>query len=150
RGGEAIRRLALPRVNAAIAGTITVSRIGFGGDRLTFEDLALYDPEGRPVGSVAQIDISFSPLALLRRHVDVKALRIRRPELALVQDERGLNLLRAVAPRRREAARPPEKQAPGTGGPRGRLDIRSLVVTGGVIDYRSSAAGDDRHVHVAE
>src|SRR5204862_2709437 len=127
-GGETIRRFALPRVNAAIAGTITLSRIGFGGDRLTFEDLALYDPEGRPVGSVAEIDISFSPLALLRRHVDVKALTIRQPELALVRDERGLNLLRAVAPRRREAARPTRQNEPGASGPRGRLDIRSLVL----------------------
>jgi len=150
RGGEVIRRLALPRVNAAIAGTLTVSRVAFGGDRLTLEDLALTDPEGHPVGSVEEIDVSFSPLALLRRHVDVKALTIRRPELALVQDERGLNLLRAVAPRRRESAQPPAQRAPGGGGPRGRLDVRSLVVTGGVIDYRSSAAGHEQHVHVAD
>ena len=150
RGGEAIRRFALPRVNDAIAGTITLSRIAFGGDRLTFENLALYDPEGHPVGSVEQIDISFSPLALLRRHVDVKVLTIRRPELALVRDERGLNLLRAMAPRQPATARPSGRREAGAGGRRGRLDIRSFVVTGGVIDYRSSAAGDDGHVHLAE
>ncbi|HEY7374656.1 MAG TPA: translocation/assembly module TamB domain-containing protein [Polyangia bacterium] len=155
RGGELVRRLALPRVNAAIAGTITLSRFAFGGDRITLEDVALTDPEGHPVASVEQIDVSFSPLALLRRHVDVTRLEIRRPELALVRDERGLNLARALAPRHPPAAAPGEPARAANGGPRIAIDVRSLVVSDGEIDYRAMAAasgGRDagQHVRVAD
>jgi translocation and assembly module TamB len=99
RGGEVVRRFALARMNDALAGQITLGRFAFGGDRLTLESLAIYDPETRLVARVARIDVRFSPLALLRRHVDVQRLEIRRPELFLVQEARGLNLTRALAPR---------------------------------------------------
>jgi translocation and assembly module TamB len=154
RGGELVRRLALPRVNAALAGTLTLDKLAFGGDRLTLEDLAIYDPEGNFVGRVARIDVSFSPLALLRRHVDVRALEIRRPELALVQDARGLNLLRALGPRHPAPA--PSKPASASAGEQDRrlaVDVHALAVTGGLIDYRSSSSsggGGGGHVHVAD
>jgi len=74
QGGELVRRLALPRVNAALAGRLTLGQLAFGGDRLTLENVALYDPESRLVAHVARIDVGFSPLALLRRHVDVRRL----------------------------------------------------------------------------
>ena len=54
RGGELVRRLALPRVNAALAGTVALGRFAFGGDRLTLENLAIYDPEARLVARVAR------------------------------------------------------------------------------------------------
>ena len=153
-GGEMVRRLALPRVNDAIAGQVALGRFAFGGDRLTLENLVIYDPEARPVAHVARIDVVFSPLALLRRHVEVAALNIRRPELALVQDARGLNLMRALAPRQTAAPGAGEGAAPDAGGRRGAIDVRALSVTDGVIDYRSSsgagAGGAARHVHVAE
>jgi translocation and assembly module TamB len=72
RGGDLVRRFALPRVNAALAGRIALDRVAFGGDRLMFENLSIFDPEGRLVARVARIDVGFRPLALLRRHVDVR------------------------------------------------------------------------------
>jgi len=153
RGGELVRRLALPRVNAAIAGEIRLGRFAFGGDRLTFDDVVVTDPEGRPALRVARIDISFSPLALLRRHVDVKRIDVRRPELALIQEPRGLNLARALAPRRSAAANGATSEpeaAPGRGGLA--VDVRALRVNDGVIDYRAPADGDgdSGHVNITE
>jgi len=151
RGGELVRRVALPRVNAALAGTITLDRFAFGGDRVTLEDLALYDPEGQFVGRVEHVDVWFSPLALLRRHVDVRAVEIRRPELALVQDSRGLNLARALAPPQPGAAAPAPTGESAPSENRIAVDVHALAVTGGVIDYRASVVGgQDRRVHVAE
>ena len=43
-GGETVRRLALPRLNAAIAGRIAAERFRFGGDRLVLEGAAVHDP----------------------------------------------------------------------------------------------------------
>jgi translocation and assembly module TamB len=149
RGSEMLRRLALPRVNAALAGKIALERLAFGGDRLTLEDLAIYDPDGRLVGRVERIDVHFSPLALLRRHVDVRALEIRRPELSLVQDARGLNLMRALAPGHPAAVGPGDEAAPAAGGRRTAVDVRALVITDGDVRFRSAAA-DAKPVHIAE
>jgi len=149
RGGELVRRLALPRVNAAIAGEIQLGRFAFGGDRLTFDDVVVTDPEGRPALRVARIDIAFSPLALLRRRVDIKRIDIRRPELALIQEPRGLNLARALAPRSSAAANGATSEpeaGPGRGGLA--VDVRALRVNDGVIDYRAPADGDDDSGHL--
>ena len=151
RGGELVRRIALPRLNAALAGTMTLDRFAFGGDRVTLEDVALYDPEGQFVGRVERVDVWFSPLALLRRHVDVRAVEIRRPELALVQDGRGLNLARALAPPQPKAPAPRPAGTPPPSENRIAVDVQALAVTDGVIDYRTSAGGEQgRRVHVAE
>ena len=148
RGGELVRRFALPRVNAAIAGRIALDRFAFGGDRLTLQDLAVYDPESRLVARIAQIDVRFSPLALLRGHVDVRRVEIRRPELNLIQDGRGLNLARALAPRRPAPARAETGGEPRQAGRRPWVDLRALIVTDGAIDYRAPEAG--RHLHVTD
>ena len=106
RGSEALRRFAVPRVNAALAGNVGVERLSFGGDRLTLDEVVLRDPDGQVVAHVEQIDVTFALWQLVRRHVDVRALAIRRPELTLVQDARGLNLTRALAPRQPARLRP--------------------------------------------
>src|SRR3954471_23101238 len=149
RGGELVRRVALPRLNATLAGTIAVEGFAFGGDRVTLENLTLYDPEGQFVGRVARVDVSFSPLALLRRRIDVRAVEVRRPELALVQDERGLNLARALAPAHPTTAAPAPDAGAEDSGNGLAIDVHGLAVTGGLVEYRSSQ-GDARHVHFAD
>ena len=84
RGGEIIRRIAVEKVDAQIAGQLAVERLRFGGDRLTLDGVVLRDPEGAEVARVDGIDVTFSIWALLRRHVDLRRLEIRRPELRLV------------------------------------------------------------------
>jgi translocation and assembly module TamB len=140
RGGELVRRFAVTRVNQALAGEMTLGRFAFGGDRLTLENVAIHDPEARLVARVARIDVRFSPLALLRRHVDVERLEIRRPELFLVEDARGLNLTRALAPRHPAAAAGGGEAPSGSSRRRGTIDLRALVVRDGRIEYRTSTA----------
>ena len=142
RGGETIRRIAVQKVDARIAGQLTVDRLRFGGDRLTLEGVVLRDPEGAQVARVGSVDLTFSVWSLLRRHVDVRRLEIRRPELRLVLDDQGSeasNLARALAPTE-PSKEPPAAQTPPTaGGPNIVVDLRALAVSGGSFSVRSSA-----------
>ena len=52
RGGEIIRRIAVEKVDARIAGQLAVERLRFGGDRLTLDGVVLRDPEGAEVARV--------------------------------------------------------------------------------------------------
>ncbi|HEY6477731.1 MAG TPA: hypothetical protein VI456_14215, partial [Polyangia bacterium] len=140
RGGEIIRRIAVEKLDAQIAGQLAVERLRFGGDRLTLDGVVLRDPEGTEVARVDGIDLTFSPWALLRRRVDLRRLEIRRPELRLVLGERASdasNLARALAPASK--AQQPEASAPATGGPNIVIDLRTLTVSDGTLSVRSSA-----------
>ena len=142
RGGEIIRRIAVSKVDARIAGQLAVDRLRFGGDRITLEGVVLRDPEGVQVARVDRVDLTFSPWALLRRHVDVRRLEIRRPELRLVLPERGAdasNLARALAPAQPSKAQPPAATARETPGPNIVVDLHALAVSGGTLTVRSSA-----------
>jgi translocation and assembly module TamB len=146
-GGDAVRRFALPKVNAALAGNLDLGRFSFHGDRLTLEKVVLRDPAGAVVARVERIDLAFSPLSLLRHHLDVTRLAIARPELWLVADDQGTNLARALAPRKPAA---PEPRAPDSSPSRTVVDLRKLTLTEGAIDFRSQAGDETRHAHVAE
>ncbi len=140
RGGEIIRRIVVEKVDARIAGQLAVERLRFGGDRLTLDGVVLRDPEGAQVARVGSVDLTFSVWALLRRHVDVRQLEIRRPELRLVLDTQGSaasNLARALAPAQPSKERPAAQPAPD--GPNIVVDLRALAVSGGSFSVRSSA-----------
>jgi translocation and assembly module TamB len=99
-GAERIRRLALPRVNAALAGRVDARRLGFFGDRVFVDDVTLRDPDGELVASIARVDIVFSPMALLHRRLELRAIALDEPSLSLRQDQDGeTNLSRALAAR---------------------------------------------------
>jgi translocation and assembly module TamB len=138
-GGEVLRKVVVTQANRRLAGQLAIGRLAFGGDRLALERVSLRDPEGTPVARIARVDVTFSPLALLRRHLDIGALVIDRPELTLAADDRGLNLARAVAPRTAPRATAEKKRQAPAADEDGSLaiDVRRLVLTGGRIDYRS-------------
>jgi translocation and assembly module TamB len=139
-GGEIIRRIALPKVDARIAGRLAVDRLRFGGDRLILDGVVLRDPDGAVVARVARIDLQLSLWALLRRHVDVRRLELQRPELALVTGPS--NLARALAPRQSRAPPPAGVESQARSGVV--VDLRALAVTGGTLTIRSSA----REIHL--
>jgi translocation and assembly module TamB len=149
-GGQAVRHFALPAVNRQIAGRLELARFGFGGDRLTLEGLVLRDPAGSVVARVERLEVGFSRLALLHRHVDLTRLAVVRPELWLVQDADGSsNLARALAPRAPAAAEP-KPSAASSPGERGLIvDLRRLGLEGGDIDVRALGDGSTRHVQVS-
>ena len=141
RGGEIIRRIAVEKVDARIAGQLAIERLRFGGDRLTLEGVVLRDPEGAQVARVGSVDLTFSVWSLLRRQVDVQRLEIRRPELRLVLEDQGSdgsNLARALAPAQPSKERPRQTAAT-AGGPNIVVELRGLAVSGGSFSVRSSA-----------
>jgi translocation and assembly module TamB len=148
-GGRAVRHFALPIVNRQLAGQLQLDRFGFGGDRLTLDGVVLRDPAGAVVARVERIEVGFSRLALLHRHVDLTRLAVVGPELWLVQDADGSsNLARALAPRS-PAATTPKPPAPPSPGGRGLIvDLRRLALEGGHIDLRALGDGSTRHAHL--
>lgn len=135
-GSDWVRRLALPRVNAAIAGTLEVARFQFSGDRLTLEGVVLRDPGGVAVAQVKAVDLTFSPLALFHERVEVRRALIDGPALVLRQDQAGTNVGRALAPRHPTSASPPS-----AGGGSGRslvFELGELRVRGGSVDVRQT------------
>jgi autotransporter translocation and assembly factor TamB len=149
-GAEAARRIALGRLNAAIAGRVTVGELHVRGRWIAFERAALHDPEGRVVARAERVEVALSPLALLRHRLDLEAVEVDGPELYLVRGARGANLARALAPRHPRAPRlagaPP---LPSGEASALSVAVRSLTVVDGVVDVPSLAAAGARHARVA-
>lgn len=144
-GGDWVRRQAVPRLNATIAGSLQLGRFGYHGDRLHLEDLVLRDPEGREVVRARAVDVTFSPLALFRGHVNVRRALVEGPAFLLYQDPEGTNLGRALAPRHPQPARDPRKGDDKA--PRRALvvDVRELRVADGVVEVtQAQPDADDR------
>lgn len=113
-GADRLTRLALPRVNARLAGRLEVGSFRFGGDHLSLTDIVLRDPEGEVVARVNTVQVRFSPLALLRSQVRMSQVTIDYPALMLRQGPSGLNLTRAVASRAPASAHGPGGDASGS------------------------------------
>jgi len=138
-GGELARRAALPRINHALAGSVQLQRLRYGGDHLSLEGIVLRDPEGRLVARVRSIEVAFSPLGLLRGQVRVPRLSVVAPALYLRSDPEGLNLARALAPR--APGRPETAEAPATSSGGGGLtvDIGGFRIVDGSVELRVPA-----------
>ena len=148
-GGQAVRHFALPAINRQIAGRLELERFGFGGDHLTLDEVVLRDPAGSVVARVERIDVGFSRLALLHRHVDLTGLTVVKPELWLVEDADGSsNLARALAPRAPAASKPKPPAAPSPGERGLIVDLRRLALDGGHIDVRALGVGSTRHAYL--
>lgn len=107
-GGERLRRFALKRVNAEIQGHLDIARLSFGGDRVLVEDVQLRDPDGRFVGSVARAEVDVALMRVLHKELRVTAIAITTPALDIVTGPQGSNLARALSPRKKKPARPPQ------------------------------------------
>ena len=149
-GGDLARRIALPRINAALAGSLAVDQLRFHGQRLTLTRITLRDPQGAVVARVARVELAFAPLALLRRHADIRSLAIERPELSIIQDQDGTNLGRALALRHPAAAAPPASPRADAGqGPGFDVDLAQLTITDGRLDFRSLAPAAERRARLS-
>lgn len=108
-GGERLRRELVARVNHQIQGELGVGRLAFGGDRLVVWNVTLRDPEGNQVAQVARAEVDFRVARLLREEVRLTAVVVESPRLMADSGPAGLNLSRALAPRKRAPAPPPPK-----------------------------------------
>ena len=108
-GGERVRTFALAAAKDALQGEADVREVSLDWDRLTLRGLKLKDPEGNLVAEVEALDASVSLPALARLDLVLRDVRLEAPRLYLKQDERGLNLSRAVAAKTPKPAEPDER-----------------------------------------
>ena len=131
--------------NAQLSGRLELGRLDLSLGGVVLQDVKLYDPEGERVAEIARVDVRARLLALVRQHVDLTSARVEQPRLYLAQDERGLNLTRALEPRA------PSPEQPSTGRGSLRLDLHALVLEGGFVDFRQELPeGGERRVRLED
>ena len=149
RGGAWLLRTIVPRVNSQIAGHLTVTSLRLQGWRLELRGVTLRTPDGEVVAEAAEVEVTARPLALLRSRLQLERVALEKPVLRLVQDERGLNLQRAVAARIPPKPTVPKDQG-GSGPSTLSLSLDALVVRGGLVDFRARLPQDRRHLRVED
>ncbi|ATB50515.1 translocation/assembly module TamB [Corallococcus macrosporus] len=145
RGEAWLVQKALPLANEQLSGRLALGRLDLSLGGVILEDVKLYDPEGELVAEIARVDVRARLAGLVRQHVDLPSARIEQPRLYLAQDERGLNLLRALEPRT------PSPEEPSTGRGSLKLDLHQLVLEDGYVDFRQALPeGGDRRVRLED
>src|SRR6185503_6889652 len=91
--------------------------------------------EGVLVAEIERVEATARVGGLFSKKLDLSNARIVRPRLYLVQDDRGLNLMRAVAAKRAGAG------ASAEGSSRVQLSLDALALEEGYVDF---VRGDQR------
>ena len=146
-GGERLRRFAVTRVNAQIQGHLDIARLSFGGDRVVVQDVQLRDPDGRFVGSVARAEVDVAVMRVLHKELRITAIDVTTPALDIVSGPQGSNLARALSPRKKTPAQPPQPKTTKEGWVV-RLDRFDLV--GGAISVVTGGDTPATKVQLAE
>lgn len=143
-GESWLRAQVVPLANEQLSGRLEVGGVELGLGSVVLTDLKLYTPEGALVAEVARVEAHMALGALSRQVVDIRSALVRQPRLYLVQDARGLNLARALAPR---TPSPPDEP-----GPRGRLrvELRELLLEDGFVEYEQDTDGTTLQVHLED
>jgi translocation and assembly module TamB len=96
-GSERVRVELLRVLGETLAGRFEAKQLTLHGGLIVLEDVKLFTPEGELVGEVHHAVIDASLWALVEKHVVVRSAKLTGVRLYLQSDERGLNLVRAVA-----------------------------------------------------
>ncbi|WP_257458318.1 translocation/assembly module TamB domain-containing protein [Archangium lipolyticum] len=142
--GEArVRALAVEQANKQLSGRLEVGGLDLGPRSAVLTGLKLYDPEGELVAEVERVEVQLGLAPLLRKHVVLRSARVEQPHLYLRQDERGLNLSRAIAPREPKPEEPANTQ-------RGtlRFTLEDLQLENGSVDYVAESPEGNREVRL--
>jgi translocation and assembly module TamB len=135
-GEEWLRGKAVTIANEQLSGKLEAGSVDLSLTGLTLKDVKLYTPEGDLVAEVALVDARLSLMPLALQHVELNSARLERPRLYLVQDERGLNLSRALEPRQPKPEEPPQ----GRGSLR--LTLKDFRLEDGYVDFVGEAQGE--------
>jgi translocation and assembly module TamB len=143
-GERWLRGKAVTLANEQLSGKLEAGEVDLSLSGLTLRDVKLYTPEGELVAEVALIDarLLLAPLAL--QQVELTSARLERPRLYLVQDERGLNLARALEPRQ------PKLEEPDKGPGSLRLSLRDFQLEDGYVDLRMETEQEPRQVRLED
>lgn len=127
-GQAFIRAQVVDAAKGAIAGRVEFGGLDLVDGHLVLTDLALFTPEGELVASVQRVELDVDLLAAARKDFRVGRARLVKPHVVLVQDERGLNLLRALASKQPAA---PSSDAPTPL----KLTVEGVEVVDGDVSY---------------
>ena len=106
-GQAFVRAKVVEAAKGAIAGTVEFGGLDLVDGHLVLTDLSLSTPEGELVASIQRVELDVDLLAAVRKDFHISRARVVKPHLVLVQDERGLNLLRAIASKQAASASEP-------------------------------------------
>lgn len=134
-GQKLLRAQVLNVVNETIVGRVEADGVKLEGGHLVLRGVKLYTPEGELVASIDVVDAYVDLPSLAGQVVKITSVNIGKPELFLKQDERGLNLLRAVAMKK------PSPDDPNAPPNPWRVEVDALSLTDGAVDFVS---GDQR------
>ncbi|RYZ37129.1 MAG: hypothetical protein EOO71_29180, partial [Myxococcaceae bacterium] len=108
--------------------------------------IKIYTPEGDLAAEVARVEARLRLAPLLGQSVDLTKVRIETPRLYLVQDERGLNLMRALEPREPKPEEPPTESTSKLV-----LHLKDFELTHGYVDFQQELPdGGERQVRLEE
>ncbi|HVG61350.1 MAG TPA: translocation/assembly module TamB domain-containing protein [Hyalangium sp.] len=130
--------------NEQLAGKLEAGAVELSLSGLTLRDVKLYTPEGELVAEVGLVDARLSLAPLAFQHVELTSARLERPRLYLVQDERGLNLARALEPRQ------PKPEEPDQGRGSLRLTLKDFRMEDGYVDFVGDTAEGTRQVRLED
>lgn len=128
--------------NEQFTGKLEAGAVDLRLTGVTLRDVKIYTPEGELAAEVALIDANLALLPLAGQHIVVRTARVERPRLYLVQDERGLNLMRALEPRE------PKPEEPDTGRGTLRLTLKDFLLEDGYVDFQAEATEGAEAQHV--
>jgi len=140
-GGARVRQFALDFAKDTLQGELELTELSLDGDRLVLRGLKLKDPEGNLVAELEELTARVSLPALARGHVVLSEAKLRQPRLYLVQDERGLNLSRAIAARK---PKPEEPNSPSSLVFR----LKDFTLEDGLVDFQQEAPHPLRHLRL--
>lgn len=130
RGEALVRDKVLAAVSDALAGKLEAEKIELNGDHVVLLNVKLFTPEGELVVSIERVEADVELTELVGKRLHLEQVQVQTPKLLLKEDERGWNLLRAVA----------LKTAPVTAastGPGGwRLEFEDVELTDGLFDFQ--------------
>ncbi len=129
-GERMVRAQVLAIANDTLAGKIDASEVRLEGGHLVLRDVKLYTPEGELAATIALVDAWVDLPSLAGQVVKITSITVDAPELFLKQDERGLNLLRAVA------LKNPSPPSTDTTPNKWRVELDAIALTKGAIDFQ--------------
>lgn len=129
-GRDLLVRAGLDLANRALAGSLTVSRVGGSFTRgLLVRDLVLADSSGAVVVRLPQAELRYRLPDLLSGRIVLGQLRLLDPEVALIEDRQGRFTLERVL----------RLDQPGSRGPRPLIAFRDVDIRGGTVRIRQAA-----------
>ncbi|CAM3505296.1 translocation/assembly module TamB [Corallococcus soli] len=146
-GGSArIARFGVDLANEQLAGRLELGGFDLDLNGAVLTGIKIYTPEGDLAAEVARVEARLRLSPLLGQSVDLTKVRIETPRLYLVQDERGLNLMRALEPREPKPEEPPTQSTSKLA-----IHLKDFELTHGYVDFQQELPdGGERQVRLEE